>query len=65
MNPYYEGFVRARRTIETMTVDHSRVDEIVIRTPVRVRVGLSLVNLGNQLIGVTDTGGHTEVRSAA
>ncbi|MDX1448940.1 MAG: hypothetical protein R3246_07715 [Acidimicrobiia bacterium] len=64
MTPYYEGFVRARRTLPT-TVDHSKVDEIVLRTPVRVRVGLSLVSLGNQLIGVTDSIKRPEVRSAA
>lgn len=65
MNPYYEGFVRARRTTDALTIDHTRVDEIVIHTSVRVRVGLSLVHLGNQLIGVPSSVSQSEVRSAA
>lgn len=65
MNPYYEGFVRARRTTDAMTVDHTRVDEVVIHTPVRVRVGLSLVHLGNQLIGAPGSIGGSDVRPAA
>lgn len=65
MNPYYEGFVRARRTIDALAMDHTRIDEVVIHTPVRVRVGLSLVNLGNQLIGVPSSVAQSDVRPAA
>lgn len=65
MNPYYEGFVRARRTTDALAVDHTRIDEVVIHTPVRVRVGLSLVHLGNQLIGAPGSISRYEVRPAA
>lgn len=63
MNNYYEGFVRARRTIDDLRVDHRRIDEVVIRHTVRFRVGLSLVSLGQQLMGVTSP--TSQMRSAA
>lgn len=65
MNNYYEGYVRARRTLDALRIDHRRVDEVVIRHPVRFRVGLSLVSLGHQLMGVTSSTSRPEMRSAA
>jgi hypothetical protein len=54
MNLYYEGYVRARRTLDANRIDHVRVDEVVVRHPLRFRVGLSLVSLGHHLMGVGD-----------
>jgi hypothetical protein len=54
MNLYYEGYVRARRTLDAHRIDHARVDEVVVRHPFRFRVGLSLVSLGHHLMGVGD-----------
>jgi hypothetical protein len=51
MNQYYEGYVRARRSLDAHRIDHTLSDEIVVRQPMRFRVGLSLVSLGNQLMG--------------
>ena len=66
MNQYYEGFVRARRVLDDHhRIDHTRVDEILIRQPVRFRVGLSLVSLGHHLMGVTSPEVRPEMRSAA
>lgn len=65
MNQYYEGYVRARRTLDAHRIDHTHVDEVVIRQTVRLRVGLSLVSLGNQLIGVTNPDARSDMRSAA
>lgn len=65
MNQYYEGFVRARRTLDEHRIDHARIDEIVIRQPVRFRVGLSLVSLGHHLMGVTSPEVRPEMRPAA
>jgi hypothetical protein len=65
MNTYYEGYVRARRTLDAQRIDHSQVDEVVIRHTVRFRVGLSLVSLGQQLMGVTSPTDRTPLRSAA
>ena len=65
MNQYYEGFVRARRMLDDHRIDHTRIDEIVIRQPVRFRVGLSLVSLGHHLMGVTSPEVRPEMRSAA
>jgi hypothetical protein len=61
MNHYLEGYVRARRMLDSHRVDHARVDEIVIRQPMRFRVGHSLVTLGHHLMGGSDA----EVRPAA
>lgn len=65
MNQYYEGYVRARRVLDANRVDHTVVDEIVVRHPVRFRVGLSLVTLGHQLMGVTSPAVGSDVRPAA
>jgi hypothetical protein len=65
VNQYYEGFVRARRMLDDHHIDHARIDEIVIRQPVRFRVGLSLVSLGHHLMGVTSPEDRPEVRPAA
>ncbi|MEX2422451.1 MAG: hypothetical protein WD990_00600 [Acidimicrobiia bacterium] len=65
MNQYYEGFVRARRMLDDIRIDHARIDEIVIRQPVRFRVGLSLVSLGQHLMGVTSPEVRPEMRPAA
>jgi len=65
MNPYYEGYVRARRTIDAHRIDHARIDEVVGRQPVRFRVGLSLVSLGHHLMGVTSPVGRPELNRAA
>ncbi len=53
MNQYYEGYVRARRSLDAhaQSIDHTLTDEIIVRQPMRFRVGLSLVSLGNQLMG--------------
>ncbi|HSJ27153.1 MAG TPA: hypothetical protein VLB67_03015 [Acidimicrobiia bacterium] len=61
MNHYLEGYVRARRVLDSQWIDHARAEEIVIRQSMRIRVGHSLVTLGNHLMGVSDT----EVRPAA
>ena len=65
MTQYYEGYARARRTLDALRVDHSQIDEIVVRHPVRFRVGLSLVSLGHHLMGVTSPDPRTEMRPAA
>jgi hypothetical protein len=53
MTHYYEGYVRARRSLDAhaRSIDHTLTDEISVRQPMRFRVGLSLVSLGNQLMG--------------
>ncbi|HVR32361.1 MAG TPA: hypothetical protein VMS74_06595 [Acidimicrobiia bacterium] len=65
MNQYYEGYVRARRVLDAQRIDHGQVDEVVIRQPVRYRVGTSLVSLGHHLMGVTSPEGDADVRPAA
>jgi len=54
MNLYYEGYVRARRTIDAHRIDHPRIDRVVVRHSARFRVGLSLVSLGHHLMGLGD-----------
>ncbi|MEX2278786.1 MAG: hypothetical protein WEA76_01715 [Acidimicrobiia bacterium] len=65
MNQYYEGYVRARRILDAHRIDHAHVDEVVIRQTVRLRVGLSLVSLGNHLMGVTHPDARSDMRPAA
>lgn len=63
MNQYYEGYVRARRILQAHETASNLADEVVIRHTVRFRVGLSLVNLGNHLMGHPT--GRAEMRPAA
>jgi hypothetical protein len=62
---YYEGFVRARRTMADLSVDHGLVDEVMMRNSVRFRVGHSLVSLGQHLMGVANPNGGSDLRRAA
>jgi hypothetical protein len=62
---YYEGYARARRVLDAHRIDHSLIGEVIIRPPVRFRVGLSLVSLGHHLMGVTNPSQGAEMRSAA
>lgn len=60
---YYEGFVRARRTMADLEIDHGLVDEV--RNSVRFRVGHSLVSLGQHLMGATNPTRGLDLRRAA
>lgn len=65
MNHYYEGYVRARRSLDAhaRSIDRTLIDEVIVRQPMRFRVGLSLVSLGNQLMGKPTDG--SGIRRAA